>query len=472
MITRIPLLADTVDCGFSKIATSPLADSAKEKFKQRHQAEFEAFLRQEGKLSADQTVPDIFKIAPELLKHLEGLKLGFNRYGLQSISAYGKKSAMHGMRLAKLFKLNFLQVHTKNFSKFDDTAIQYYGITAKKAGIEIQIDISSTDSKSFDEAFRIAKLLGNVKIIRTYIREPGTINEMMDTAVAHLREAADRANELGITVLLEQHEVLQAFEINSIINKVNRPNLKALFDFANPITAGTRPDQDLEVLNGRIQIAHVKDAIAAPTLEGGYHQIGVKIGEGDLPVNWMIFRLIMNDVALSAQPTVGYIAPAADRSKSFKDRPPSWTYVSRGILESPEKKHNFLNKELWDAHEQTRHMQWIRAKLEEFAKRAVSPDWETDTGSKIPEFKGMQSRESRFSKKIESIGENLFPNAPKQIWAISPEMTEAQWRKISKLGGSKKNLSEAMTEILSAQKLKETLSPPLYSPTWANSDQN
>lgn len=475
MITTLPLRADG-SCPFPELTPKLLSPHrlTRTEFEQGLQAEWERFFREKGKGLTDRSVPNLFKIAPQFIEHDRKSRTGENRYSNQRAFQYGNHGAEQDMDHAQVGG-KFVQIHVKNFKGYSDQDIRDFGArantqTAWKRAIEVQIDISSTNSEAFDEAFRIAGLLGNVKTIRTYIREPGTVKEMMDVAVKDLKKAADRAAKLNIGIVLEQHEVLIASEIKEILRRVDRPNLKVLFDFANPITAGAHPELEIEILDGDIVIAHVKDAIRAPTLDGGEHQIGVKLGEGDLNVRRMIYELIMREVDLSNQSVIGYTASAADRSKSFRKRPPSRTYVSPDILRDPEKLKALLILESRDSYEQVGHLIWIRAKLREFAKRALREDWQNDRGSELPDFEWRISREAGLASQIESIGQELFPKNPKMIWAVSPEISEAQWKKISRQGGNTKSLPKAKAAIRRAQRLKEELSPPLYSPSSPSSD--
>jgi len=435
-------------------------------FEQTLQAEWESFLRQEGKGLTHQPVSNLFKIAPKYIRNDKKSRLGLNRYSNERGYQNGIYDAWTAMTEPQVVGAQFTQMHTKLFSKIDGKNMRRIGETAKKVGIEIQIDISSTDAKAFDEVFRIADVIGDVRVIRTYIREPGMVKDMIEKAVSDLRAASEIAAKRGMIILLEQHEVTIAKEIRAILERVNegkeKPNVFALFDFANSITAGEHPENSLATLQGKIRNAHVKDAIDA-----NGNQLGVKLQEGDLNPRRMIFDLVLDGVDVSIQTVVGYHAEKADRSKYFNMRLPSWTYIPEKVVKDQFEKEKLLQTEADDAREQFEHLQWIRAKLLDFAKRAQSEDWQNDSGSKIPEFYWVQSRESLLVNEIESIGRELFPKHPKIIWAVSPEMSVSEWIGLSHRGGSKRSLQGAMALIRKAQQLKEVLSPPLYSPTFS-----
>ena len=64
-------------------------------------------------------------------------------------------------------------------------------------------------------------------------------------AIDELKYAAKKAKELGIEVVLEQHEDLKSSELVKIVKKVNQglntPHLFMLYDFGNMVNAFERP---------------------------------------------------------------------------------------------------------------------------------------------------------------------------------------------------------------------------------------
>jgi len=244
-------------------------------FEQKLQKSWEAFFHNGQIWLPGKRVPNIFHVANNLIRNSKNSRIGINRYSLERNLTDGKFTAKDTLVHAMDWNAQFVQMHISGFKNLSEQNIMGIGNDARNKGIEIQLDISSTDAAKFEKIFKIARLIGGVKTIRTYIRLEGTIAQMKKTAIGDLIAASGKAAELGITILLEQHEVMTAEDMIEIYEGVNRPNLRILFDFANPITAGGRSEEDMEKLLDFTAMAHVKDAISAPTPCGGSHHIAV-----------------------------------------------------------------------------------------------------------------------------------------------------------------------------------------------------
>lgn len=142
-----------------------------------------------------------------------------------------------------------------------------------------------------DRTIEIAQKLGT-SLIRIFSfwreREPA---EYADVVAAHLSKAADIAAQHNVTLLLENEGSCNggyAFEVASLVRKVNSPNLKALWDPGNEALGEhwSYPRVYNEVKDLLAHV-HLKDAL----IESGGKPSCVPIGTGSVPYVQQILDL-------------------------------------------------------------------------------------------------------------------------------------------------------------------------------------
>ncbi len=104
-------------------------------------------------------------------------------------------------------------------------------------------------------------------------------------AIDGIKECISYAEEKGITMVLENHGGIPAksSEAKMIVEAVNSPNLKLLFDIGNfPWYAGEDPVKAALALYPYVAHIHVKDLV--PAGGGGAKYEGCITGEGVVPV--------------------------------------------------------------------------------------------------------------------------------------------------------------------------------------------
>lgn len=431
------------------------------------QTEFEEFLAQDGRLPLAVPAPKISGVASKLLKNIGKSRLGMNRYSFERNHFLGHHSITTMIAWVAHWGLDFMQIHVSSFKGLSDEEIRGAAAAARQYGIEIQLDVSSTRKKDLNNLFRIADLMETVHpvgMIRTYVRESGRLTDIIATAIRGLQEVLPGADRRGIPLVLEQHELLTVSEMRSILETVGG-TLGALFDFANPITAGERPEAVLRGLRGLTRMTHIKDALTLPTEKRGWHHYGVKLGEGDLNVIEMIYEALSQGADLSLQSEVGYSAFAARDDSTgpdseFARRPPSETYVSEEVMRSPSRLRKTLEDEVLDARQQLDYIRWVRDKLEDFALRSLGRPGLPGISSTPPA--SQRSPDIRKARRIEAIGRRLFPDDPKAIWHEGSELTPETWEKIQ-AGNTGMGRGVAGELLGRADRLKRQFSPPLYN---------
>ena len=129
---------------------------------------------------------------------------------------------------------------------------------------------------------RLASDLG-VPYLRTFIGDPGITPRGIDG----LREASDKAHELGVTVLAEIHDSLKTGEqAAALIADVNSPGLAILWDIHHSLTAKEPIEDTWKHVGNYIRHLHVKDA-------GSDNKVCL-MGDGVLPVGDIVRLALKN----------------------------------------------------------------------------------------------------------------------------------------------------------------------------------
>lgn len=159
-------------------------------------------------------------------------------------------------------------------------------------GFSLEVDTSGTDPAHMTELLGVAHHMG-AKSLRTYTRHGGTPEEMMAATVRDLASVAPVAGDLGIVVVLENHEDFTGPELANIVESVGHPALKILYDYGNSQMVLEDPEAALDAVLPHVYSVHVKDHVMVRAEHAGRLTVaGVPIGEGALPLARLTKRLL------------------------------------------------------------------------------------------------------------------------------------------------------------------------------------
>lgn len=145
---------------------------------------------------------------------------------------------------------------------------------------------------------------GNILVPLTNPNGAAEPDEARDRWIAGVSSCAQAAEDAGVVLCLEN--VNQAFadraeDVSAIVDAIDSPAVRVYFDAANAMKSGLDPVHEVEVLDGRIQQAHVK--------EFG----GTLLGEGTVPWQevvgafrtvkfdgWLVFETVATDDPMQA----------------------------------------------------------------------------------------------------------------------------------------------------------------------------
>lgn len=262
--------------------------------------------------------------------------------------------------------------HLKGIEDWRLTAIRE---RIQEYGLLCDLDTSHTEASHMIKMLGVAKAIGADKL-RTYTKYDDTPAAMIKQTITDLKEVAPVAENLGITVMLENHESFTGGEIAEVLTVVDNPYIAALYDYGNSQMVLEDPLDCLEAMAPFSRSAHVKDHVALQaenSPDGKLSILGVPIGEGYLEIEETTKRLLQvgcNNIVF--ENSWGYRAPVRDSRKNeaglallgkgsfqFAEEPiTSERYMVDWEQLAP---HQLIERE-HDAHE--RSLKWFRELLE------------------------------------------------------------------------------------------------------------
>lgn len=179
-----------------------------------------------------------------------------------------------------------------------------------RTGMSLEIDTSGTDLAHVRELLEVAARMG-ADTLRTYTRHAGTPMEMLASTQADLAQVVHDADRLGITIVLENHEDFTGPELARIVEGVDHPRLKILYDYGNAQMVLEDPDAALSAVLPHVHSVHVKDHVMVRAEDAGRLTVaGVPMGEGALPIARLTKRLLAQGLRRFTFENVwGYTAP-------------------------------------------------------------------------------------------------------------------------------------------------------------------
>jgi len=184
----------------------------------------------------------------------------------------------------------------------------------KGSGLSLEIDTSGTEPAHLAHLLRVAQRMG-AKSVRLYTRHRGSVRDMMKLTTVDLLSVSPLAESLGIVLVLENHEDFTGPELAAIVEAVDSPAIKILYDYGNAQMVLEDPVKALEATLPHIHSVHVKDHVMVRADDAPSGQLtvaGVPMGEGFLPIKAITQRLLDHGLRRLAFESVwAYSVPVA-----------------------------------------------------------------------------------------------------------------------------------------------------------------
>ncbi len=153
-------------------------------------------------------------------------------------------------------------------------------------GVGLDAEMNGTEPAELEAMLEIARRLG-AEHLRTYTLRRPDDREQVESAVRNLRQVAPLAEKAGVTLLVENHEDLTATQVAEILDRVDHPRVRALFDYGNSMLFMEEPAVSVAKLGHYSRTAHLKDHVTIPAGAAGNAEprwMGVPLGKGNLPI--------------------------------------------------------------------------------------------------------------------------------------------------------------------------------------------
>jgi sugar phosphate isomerase/epimerase len=138
----------------------------------------------------------------------------------------------------------------------------------------------------------LAPVLG-AQLVRCVAAGPALANEprpeRLHAVVRALRAAVRRADEVDVTLALENHADVEAEELTAILGAV--PGLTVCLDTANALRVGDDPVMLAGAVGERVTIVHLKDVVAPSVDDGPSGPRSVPFGDGIVDIEGVLAAL-------------------------------------------------------------------------------------------------------------------------------------------------------------------------------------
>lgn len=314
--------------------------------------------------------------AQRLLRRSEHISLYAHAYAFHLSFRYNRIGVEELLLFAQQHQLGGIKIHLDDGEALSlrhckDARLVALKALAQQWGLEVHLEVSSTDRSELAEAVRIGSLLAATSI-RCYPRYAGRVSEIIAWTIRDLRllETLDPDGRFRFT--LEQHEDLKGAELARIVEAVANPNLKLLFDFSNMLNAYEQPLEALKQMAPHISDVHIKDAVKVSE-QGGWGHRACRSGSGELPMAQLLLELLLlgddqpQVLAYGLEEEVDYYAPPLRFADEAADPLIPWRGVSETELAADADLEALLARELQDARDQLTHVRGLLAQLRRHA---------------------------------------------------------------------------------------------------------
>ena len=159
-------------------------------------------------------------------------------------------------------------------------------------GMSLEVDTSGTAPTHMSEMLNVAHRM-RATSLRTYTRHGGAVGKMMQNTSDDLAAVMQEAADLGVIIVLENHEDFTGPELAGIVEQVGHPNLKILYDYGNSQMVLEDPIAALDAVLPHVYSVHFKDHVMIRAEDAGQLTVaGVPVGDGFLPLTELTRRLL------------------------------------------------------------------------------------------------------------------------------------------------------------------------------------
>lgn len=229
--------------------------------------------------------------------------------------------------IAEMARLGFTGVNVSangvGYRDLCGTSPQHFGAMRAAVadfGMKLELDTSDTRVQNMTTMLHVAADCG-ADTLRTYTKYSAPLAEVIEWTIRDLGAIASLAADLGVLVVLENHEDFTGPVLAQILGAVDHASVRALYDYGNSQMVGEDPLAALSAMAPFIERVHAKDHVLLRSPDGPVVQ-GVPFGSGRLPIGEITDRLYAAGVRRFCYENVwSYTAPLQCGADELPDTP-------------------------------------------------------------------------------------------------------------------------------------------------------
>ena len=230
------------------------------------------------------------------------------------------------------------------------------------SGLKCEIDTSDTRPDNLRQMLAVTGAVGG-DTLRVYTKYQGEVVQLIEWTIRDLAAVAPLAADLNVVIVLENHEDFQGTAIATILENVNHPNVRALYDYGNSQMVGEDPLTALLAMNPYVHSVHIKDHLVVG-YENKLWVQGVPIGQGNLPIRRQTELLYEGGLRRFCFENVwGYVAPVLVEETALPNTTPFTLAQDFPFLNSDQLPPADALSGEWVAFENG--WEWLKTKLDE-----------------------------------------------------------------------------------------------------------
>ncbi|MDR0406415.1 MAG: sugar phosphate isomerase/epimerase [Clostridiales bacterium] len=215
------------------------------------------------------------------------------------IERVGKLCAANGITALEIrtgleSRWSSLEMSEQEAAELKSTLAQYGMVVSNLGSAVAPRGYEAEQLPLFAQNLRLARLLGTSAVrifLGNFPNHPTIPYQTPDDAaiIKFVRECCGMAAQQNAEVWIETHnEYSKGSVLRGILDGVNLPNLKIIWDIIHPLEEGEEVGQTLATIGGDIAHVHLKDGVPNA---GHPEYIYTDLGDGELPIAQIVAAL-------------------------------------------------------------------------------------------------------------------------------------------------------------------------------------
>jgi len=223
--------------------------------------------------------------------------------------------------------LSGLQIDPSHFPGDDEATLQRLESAVRPRGYYVEFGMGGWDPERLKRRIQLTARFGG-RAVRTFCGDeratPQQIAGYLQWAPPALRQAAEAADEYGVSIAVENHGDFTASELKSLLDRVGHPRVGACLDTGNSLFRKEDPLECARALAPYARSMHLKDWTMTFGPDGAPMWKEAVLGTGQVPVR-EILRIVLahkRDLFIAVETP---IQPGEDETETVRRE---WEHVA------------------------------------------------------------------------------------------------------------------------------------------------